>query len=165
MGERRALRALRRLPDSYVAVTNFSVERDKSGDTDILLFGLQGVMTLEVKSYSGTVLYENGRWWRVLKNGRRRPLKSVSHQARAQSRQIREIIMQIKESDADMPWEYIPVLPVIVFVGTDRLNLIQLDIPAVKDWELTDYVQKQPERLNQSQVFGLLKAFLKRYAA
>jgi hypothetical protein len=164
-GERRVLRALKTLPDSYTAVTNFTEEGKRSGDTDILLFGPPGVVTLEVKRYSGTVMYENGSWWRVYPDGGKRPLKHVSLQARSQRQQMQKIVLQLKESDPDMPSGYIPVQAAIVFVGTERLNLIGLDIPAVKAEDLKDYLLKQPERLSRTQVFGLLKAFLKRYAA
>lgn len=164
-GERLVLRALKTLPDSYTAVTNFVEERKRIGDTDILLFGPLGVVTLEVKRYSGTVMYENGRWWRVYPNGGKRPLKHISLQARSQRQQMQRIVLQLKESDPDMPSGYIPVEAAIVFVGTERLNLIGLDITAVKAEELKEYLLKQPERLSHAQTFGLLKAFLKRYAA
>jgi hypothetical protein len=164
-GERSVLRALRVLPDSYTTVTSFSTKGKRVGDTDILLFGPHGVMTLEVKRYSGTVMYEQGRWWRILPDGAKRALKNVSYQARTQSRQMQTIVMQLKETDPEMPSNYIPVQGVIVFVGRVRLNLIGLDIPAVKVEDLKEYILKQPAYLEHAQVCGLLRAFLKRYAA
>jgi hypothetical protein len=159
LGERRVLHALRALPDDYTAVTNFVVPGSRSGDVDLLVLGPMGVVVVEVKAYPGTILYENGRWWRVQPNGWKTPVKNVSAQARANLRAIVRYLMRAKKGVPALADIFLPASAAMVFVGTERLNTVNPDIPALRVGEFAAHVRSLPPRLTAAQVCALAGLF------
>lgn len=153
LGESRALSALRDLPGPYVAVTNFVVPDTKRGDVDLLLVGPMGVVVAEIKTYPGTIVYDGRRWWRKHRsNWRTRLPKDPSAQARGRKGDIQRYIKAQREQRRFLSDVFVPVSAVLVFVGTDHLDIEGLDIPALKLSELSAHVRRLPPRLNAAQV-------------
>ena len=54
---------------------------------------------------------------------------------------------------------FVPITPVLVFVGTDQLEVGTLDIAAIHVRDLRDYVLNLPPRLKESEVAVLITLF------
>ena len=157
-GERRVLTELQPLPDEYVAVTNYVVPGTKQGDVDLLLIGPMGLLVVEIKTYPGRIVYENGKWQRVQTNGWKTPLKSVSGQVK---RNRQAVAAHVKQEQARIPAlrGNIPVQPLLVFVGTDALETGALDMPALRVRDVLNYVQTLPRRLSPEHINALATVF------
>lgn len=158
-GERAVLRVLKDLPDDYCALINYVVPGTKRGDIDLLLLGPMGIVVVEVKTYSGTILYENGGWYRVRADGARWPLKSVSAQARDGLRAVIARLMQHRAQHPPLAASYIPAEAVLVFAGDCRLNAVNPDLPTLLIDDLPLYLRRQPARLTPAQVEALMALF------
>ena len=159
LGEWRVLRDLRDLPDTYVAVTNYVVPNTQRGDVDLVVLGPMGVITVEVKTYSGTIVYMNGKWWKRQSNGWRTPLKSVSSQARGHRDTVRRHLSRVRSRECSLAGTYIGVEGMIVFVGADAVEAEGLDVAVLRVRDLCDFVQSQPARLSEEQVAALARLF------
>lgn len=164
-GEARVLRLLGDLPAEYIAVPNFVVPGSKRGDIDLVLLGPMGILTIEVKTFPGHILYRDGHFYRRQANGWRTALpKNPLSQARGHSRSL---VGYLKEQIAvdgsvhDLP----PIAPVVVFVDTDRLDIGRSTVALIRDRELVDYVQSLPVRLDDTEVKALADVLLRARAA
>ena len=167
MGERRVLTVLRDLPDTYVAVTNFVVPGSERGDIDLILIGPMGFLAMEIKTYEGMILFENGRWWKRQKNGwKTRLKKNPSVQAKGHRKALIGywkayigFLPQDRDQYAVLSKLYMPIVPVLVFVGADGLETGSLDMAAVRVGDLLDYVRSLPPRLTENQVENVAGIF------
>jgi hypothetical protein len=95
----------------------------------------------------------------VQTNGQRRPLKSFSAQTRDQMRVIVGLLQSARKREPLLQNIFVPVHGVLSFVGTQRLNVVQLDIPALKAEALKDHLLRLPPRLTARQVEALTALF------
>lgn len=152
LGEKQVLQTLGELPDNYVAVTNFVVPGTRQGDTDLLLIGPLGVVVIEIKTYSGVVVYEQGRWWKRQPNGWKTRLpKSPSAQVKNNRKAIIAYLQQARTGQTERKSPYVPVEALLVFVDTDDLETNDLSITALRLPALTDYIKSRPSVLTPPQ--------------
>ena len=132
-GERRVLKVLEDLPDRYTGVTNFVVPGTAQGDIDLLLIGPMGILVVEVKTYAGVIVYEKGRWWKRQTNGWKTRLpKNPSSQVHKNRKAILAYLKQEKERFPELTRLFIPVEPVLVFVGAEELDTRELDMVVLR---------------------------------
>ena len=161
MGEQRVLRVLSDLPDTYTAVTNFVVPGSERGDIDLILIGPMGLLAIEIKTYEGVILFENGRWWKRQKNGwKTRFQKNPSAQAKGHRKTLIGFLQQ--EWGQHSALGKVPIIPILVFVGADGLETGSLDIAAVRVGGLMEYVCSLPSRLTESQIADVVRPFMVR---
>lgn len=153
-GERIVHRSLNRLPDAYRAVTNFVVPGTKQGDVDLLLLGPMGIVVVEIKTYEGHILYEDGRWWKVQDNGWKTRIKNVSSQVKSNARAVSKYIAGEQRSG-----QKIPIHPAVVILRAYRVEADNLDLPILRRAELADYVLGLPACLGEAEVEKLVNLF------
>jgi hypothetical protein len=160
MGEQRVLSVLRDLPDSYTAVANFVVPGSERGDIDLILIGPPGIVVIEVKSYAGDIVYENGRWWKRQRNGwKTRLKKNPSGQARGHRKTLIAFLQEERERLTVLRNLFVPIVPILVFVGAHSVEADLLDMTALQVGELLDYVRSLPPRLSESQIEDVARLF------
>jgi len=142
--EQAVLKKLETLPNDYIGITNLVLPSSKRGDIDIVLLGPMGVLVIEVKAYSGHIRYEKGRWWKVQKNGWKTAFKSVSGQAKGNGREL-EAFLHSKGHSCR-------VGSVLVFVGTEQLDVETLKMPVVMTEALMPFISQLPLRMAQQDV-------------
>lgn len=155
LGERRALSALRVLPDDYTAITNFVVPEARRGDIDLLVIGPPGLVAIEVKAYTGVIAYLQGTWWRVRPDGRKRGLPPVSSQARGHLQSVTGYLGRVRAGYSPLADLFVPVHVVLVFTHAARLNIVQLDIAALQVGDLAAYISGLPRRLDKKDITAL----------
>ncbi len=166
LGERRVLGNLCDLSDDYVAITNFIVPETTRGDIDLILIGPMGIVTIEVKCYTGSIVYEGGRWWRRQKNGWKTKItKNLSSQARGHSSSLRNYLQAQKSTNRDLVETPVPLTAALVFVGTTSLEIAPLDIAVIKDSELCDYLVSLPACLNEAGRMALEKLLVRTFTS
>ena len=158
-GEKLVLHSLGELSDDYVSVTNWVAPDGKRGDVDLMVIGPMGIVTVEVKTYSGVILYENKRWSKLQPNGWKTRLKNVSSQARGHKKAVLGFYKQEREKHEALRELFVDVVPVIVFVSADELRLGELDMPALRRKDLPAYILGLPAKLTAEQVHALAALF------
>lgn len=161
-GERFALTFLEQLPDAYTVVSGLSLPGIRHGDIDLLIIGAMGLVVIEVKTYRGVLLYENGQWFRVGRNGSRFPLPSFSMQVRDNVRHLTTHFLRLRANSTVLSTAFVPILPMLVFVDTEHLNTVGLDIPAFPATLAPNYLMSLPLRLRPAQVEALIILYSRR---
>ena len=136
-GEDAVLSALRGLPDSYTAISNFVVPDTRQGDTDLLILGPAGILVVEVKAYTGRYGCHGDTWFSVQADGTHHPLRSsVSRQLKRNRKAIAHYLV-----DCDVT---VPVHAVAVFRPGVALELTQPTVPVLSQEGLREYIQHLP---------------------
>ncbi len=135
LGESKVRRALGALPDTYTVVTGYAPPGEQRGDIDLIVIGPMGLVPVEVKAYEGHIVCERGRCRRRQPNGWMTNLKDVGSQARGHRQSL---VRLLKRPGLGLP--YIPVLPVVVIVDADSLDVRDCDLPVMELRALLNYV-------------------------
>lgn len=160
LGEKRVLGVLRDLPDTYTAVTNFVVPGSERGDIDLIVVGPMGILAVEIKTYAGVIVYENGRWWRRQSNGWKTKIKkSLSGQAKGHRTTLIAFLKDRRDQHPVLCDLFVPITPVLVFVGADQLETTALDMAAIRAGDLMEYILSLPSRHTDAQVAALTELF------
>ena len=113
-GEEAVRRALADLDDRYYLLNGVTVPGERM-EIDHLLAGPRGLFVLETKAHGGTIVYGDGRWWRIHAGARgllqRRQIGNPSAQAERNARLLRRYLAAQWGAWA----KALPLVPIVVF--------------------------------------------------
>jgi hypothetical protein len=113
-GEEAVRCALAGLDDRYYLLNGVTVPGERM-EIDHLLAGPRGLFMLETKAHGGTIVYGDGRWWRIHAGVRgvlqRRQIGNPSAQAQRNARLLRRYLAAHLGARATA----LPLVPIVVF--------------------------------------------------
>jgi Nuclease-related domain len=113
-GEEAVRCALAGLDDRYYLLNGVTVPGERM-EIDHLLVGPRGLFVLETKAHGGTIVYGDGRWWRLQAGARgllqRRQIGNPSAQAQRNARLLRRYLAAHLGARATA----LPLVPIVVF--------------------------------------------------
>jgi hypothetical protein len=113
-GEEAVRCALAGLDDRYYLLNGVTVPEERM-EIDHLLAGPRGLFVLETKAHGGTIVYGDGRWWRIHAGARgllqRRQIGNPSAQAQRNARLLRRYLAAHLGARATA----LPLVPIVVF--------------------------------------------------
>jgi hypothetical protein len=150
-GERKVADALKGLDDSYYVLHDVLLDPNL-GNIDHILIGPNGVFVIETKNYSGEIVCEGDRWYRVY-GERKSPIKSISIQAKRNAVILRNVLKRKGISR----W----VRPLLVFTNPSaKIRLQEPTVDVVSLQNLLEYITGRPIILNDEEVKRTVKAIL-----
>ena len=136
-GEDAVLAALRGLPETYTAITNFVAPGTRQGDIDLVILGPAGILVVEIKAYTGEYGCHGDTWFRVHPDGSCPPLRSsVSRQLKRARKAVQHYLV---DYDAAAP-----VHAVAVFRPGVTLHLTHPTVPVVLQSDLEAHLLNLP---------------------
>jgi hypothetical protein len=113
-GEEAVRCALAGLDDRYYLLNGVTVPGERM-EIDHLLAGPRGLFVLETKAHGGTIVYADGRWWRLQAGARgllqHRQIGNPSAQAQRNARLLRRYLVAHLGARATA----LPLVPIVVF--------------------------------------------------
>ena len=140
-GEEAVRRALAGLDDRYYLLNGLTVPGERM-EIDHLLAGPRGLFLLETKAHGGTIVYDDGRWFRI-QAGARGPLQrwqigNPSAQAQRNARLLRRYLAAHLGARATA----LPLVPIVVFTHPHAmLDADDAPIPVVHLRQLPPLLQ------------------------
>jgi hypothetical protein len=130
-GEEAVRCALAGLDDRYYLLNGVTVPGEHM-EIDHLLAGPRGLFLLETKAHGGTIVYDDGRWFRIQAGARgplqRRQIGNPSAQAQRNARLLRRYLAARLGARATA----LPLVPIVVFTHPHaRLDADDAPIPVV----------------------------------
>jgi hypothetical protein len=130
-GEEAVRCTLAGLDDRYYLLNGVTVLGERM-EIDHLLAGPRGLFVLETKAHGGTIVYGDGRWWRLQAGARgvlqRRQIGNPSAQAQRNARLLRRYLAAHLGARA----KAVPLVPIVVFTHPHAmLDADEAPIPVV----------------------------------
>ena len=129
-GEEAVRCALAGLDDRYYLLNGVTVPGERM-EIDHLLAGPRGLFVLETKAHAGTIVYGDGRWWRIHAGARgvlqRRQIGNPSAQAQRNARLLRRYLVAHLGARATA----LPLVPIVVFTHPHAMLDADAPIPVV----------------------------------
>lgn len=133
-GEKRVEAALGTLGDEYRLLCNFSPP-GKVGDADRVLIGPDGVLVMEVKTYTRPVRVRGADWWVQHSSGQWRRINSPWAQ-------LRRVVAALGETLGS------PVSCIVVVSNGMELDVTSSPVPIVRVGELAEFVGRKTQQLS-----------------
>jgi Nuclease-related domain len=140
-GEEAVRCALAGLDDRYYLLNGVTVPGERM-EIDHLLAGPRGLFVLETKAHGGTIVYGDGRWWRIQAGAhgllQRRQIGNPSAQAQRNARLLRRYLAAHLGARATA----LPLVPIVVFTHPHAtLDADDAPIPVVRLSQLPALLQ------------------------
>ncbi len=157
--DRAIARALSGLPDRFTAITSF-VGDEGEDSQGVVVIGPSGIFPLSFSCHRGTLRYRNGRWRRVRDaGGDARVPEDLFGETRRYAREVAKFLHRGLCADPSLCGLEVPVLPALVFVHAEKVEMEKAELPAMRLRELSTWVMSHAECLTPAQTAEVLCIF------